>query len=52
VADEKDVEALAYRRGQTYTADEVRRIVAIADPDVVAQIHRYKRTFNGAVRGR
>ena len=54
VADEADARAaidrLGARRGEVYTAAEVRRIVAVNDPAVVAEIHDWKRQFNGALR--
>jgi hypothetical protein len=33
-----------------YTAAEMRRVVQIADPAIVLEIHEWKRTFNGRVR--
>jgi hypothetical protein len=54
VADETDaaqaVERFQARRGEIYTAAEVRRIVAVNDPAVVAEIHEWKRKFDGRVR--
>jgi hypothetical protein len=54
VADETDarlaVERLGARRGEIYTAAEARRIVAVKDPSVVAEIHDWKRRFDGVVR--
>jgi hypothetical protein len=50
VADEADAAVLGEPRGTIYTAAEVRRIVQIADPNVVAEVHRWKREFNATVR--
>ena len=50
VADEQDAAKLAERRGTIYTAAEVRRVIQIADPSVVAEVHLWKRKFNGTVR--
>lgn len=50
VSDEEDAARLGEPRGTVYTAAEAARIVTIADPDVVAQVHLYKRTFDGVVR--
>ena len=50
VADEADAIKLGEPRGTIYTAAEARRIVQIADPNVVAEIHRWKRRFNATVR--
>jgi hypothetical protein len=54
VADEADalqaMERLGARRGEVYTAAELRRIVAVNDPGVVAEIHEWKRRFDGVVR--
>ena len=50
VADEADAAKLGEPRGTVYTAAEAARIVTITDPDVVAQVHLYKRTFDGVVR--
>lgn len=53
VADDEDVTAVTERygarRGEVYTAGEMRRIVAVNDPKVVAEIHEWKRRFNGKV---
>ena len=55
VADEADarqaMERLGARRGEIYTAAEARRIVAVKDPEVVAEIHDWKQRFDGVVRG-
>jgi hypothetical protein len=54
VADEEDASRVTARlnaRGGIYTAAEVRRIVAVRDPAVVAEIHRWKREFDGVLRG-
>ena len=54
VADETDAKAAidchGARRGDVYTAAEARRIVAVGDPTVVAEIHEWKRRFDGVVR--
>jgi hypothetical protein len=54
VADEEDgrkaMVRLGPRRGEIYTAAEARRIIAVRDPAVVAEIHQWKNRFNGAVR--
>lgn len=54
VADEADarraVERLGAHRGETYTAAEARRIIAVKDPAVVGEIHDWKRRFEGVVR--
>jgi site-specific recombinase XerC len=54
VADEVDarhaMERFGARRGEIYTAEEARRIIAVNDPAVVAEIHDWKRRFDGVVR--
>jgi hypothetical protein len=50
VADERDAAHLGEPRGIVYTAAEVRRVIQIADPSVVAEIHRWKRQFNATLR--
>lgn len=54
VADEADARRAMERfeacRGEVYTAAELRRIVAVNDPGVVAEIHEWKRRFDGVVR--
>jgi len=54
VADDADAgrmrERSGARRGEIYTAAEVRRIVVVGDPVVVAEIHDWKRRFDGTVR--
>jgi len=54
VADEADarlaIERLGARRGEIYTTAEARRIIAVRDPDVVAEIHDWKRRFDGVIR--
>ena len=49
VADEADATKLGEPRGLVYTAAEVRLIIQIADPKVVAEVHRWKREFNATV---
>lgn len=54
VADEEDarlaMERCRSRRGEIYTAAEMRMIIAVDDPASVAEIHDWKRRFDGAVR--
>jgi hypothetical protein len=54
VADDADarqaMEHFGARRGEIYTAAEARRIVAVGDPKVVAEIHDWKRRFDGVIR--
>lgn len=50
VADETDAVRLGEPRGAIFTAAEARRLVQIADPIVVAEVHRWKRRFNATVR--
>lgn len=50
VADDADAAMLGEPRGTVYTAAEVRRIVQVADPTVVAEVHRWKREFNATIR--
>jgi hypothetical protein len=54
VADEADAcrakERFGARRGDIYTAAEIRRIIAVKDPAVVAEIHDWKRRFDGVIR--
>ncbi len=50
VADEHDAATLKMPRGQVYTAAEVRRVIAVNDPEAVAEIHKWKRQFDGVVR--
>jgi hypothetical protein len=50
VADEEDASLLGEPRGSIYSAAEVRRIVQVVDPNVVAEVHRWKREFNATVR--
>ncbi len=54
VADEDDARCAIARfgahRGEIYTAAEARRIIAVTDSAVVAEIHDWKRRFDGVVR--
>jgi hypothetical protein len=54
IADEDDagqaMVRFGARRGEVYTAAEVRRIIAVKDAAVVAEIHDWKQRFNGVVR--
>jgi hypothetical protein len=50
VADEDDARRLGEPRGTVYTAAELRRVVQIADPSIVHEIHEWKRAFNGRLR--
>jgi len=49
VADEADAAKLAEPRGTVYTAAEARRVVQIGDPATVAEIHAWKRQFDGVI---
>ena len=52
VADEEDAEKLAKdgeRRGAIYTRAESRLVTRIDDPEVVKQVHEFKREFNTRV---
>lgn len=54
VADEADarqaIERFGVRRGEIYTAAEARRIIAVKDPAIVAEIHDWKLRFDGVGR--
>jgi hypothetical protein len=50
VADEADAARIGEARGTVYTAAEARRVVQIGDPAVVAEIHQWKRRFDGVIR--
>ena len=56
VADEADahqaMEFLGARRGEIYTAGESQRIIAVDDPAAVAEIHDWKRQFDGTIQPR
>lgn len=52
VAGEEDgnrLMAAGVERGEIYTAAEARRIIQIGDPAIVAEIHDWKRRFDGVV---
>src|SRR5262245_20674008 len=49
VADEDDARLLGERRDTVYTAAEAHRVIQIADPKIVAEIHRWKRRFNATL---
>ena|SRR5437879_1220155 len=49
VADEEDARRLNQPRGAVYTAGEVERVIQIGDPETVADVHRWKREFNGII---
>ncbi len=49
VADEADAAKLGEPRGTVYTAAEARHVVTIADPGTGAEVHRWKRAFDGRV---
>ena len=53
VADEADahlvMKCYGARRGETYSASEAQRIVAVKDPAAVKEIHAWKRRFDGVV---
>lgn len=55
VSDEADagqaISCFGARRGEVYTAAEARRIVAVNDRAVVAEIHDWKQRFEGVVSG-
>src|SRR5437763_13809104 len=50
VADEEDAALLSEPRGRIYTANEARLVVQIADPRIVAEVHRWKGQFNARLR--
>jgi hypothetical protein len=54
VADQEDallaMERYGVRLGEIYTAMEARCIVTVGDPEAVAEIHDWKRQFDGVVR--
>jgi hypothetical protein len=50
VADEADAARLGEPRGTVYTAAEARRVVQIGDPATVAEVHAWKRRFEGVIR--
>ena len=50
VADEADAARLGEPRGTIYTAAEVRRIIQIDDPEVVAEVYHWKKEFNATIR--
>jgi hypothetical protein len=50
VADEADAARLSEPRGTIYTAAEIRLLVRVTDPQVVAEVRRWKREFNATVR--
>jgi hypothetical protein len=50
VADEDDARRLGEPRGTVYTAAEIRRVVQVKDPATVAEVHGWKRAFDGRVR--
>lgn len=54
VADEEDARLAMERfrapRGETYSVAEARCIVGVGDPEVVTEIHKWKRRFDGTVR--
>ena len=55
VADEDDarlaIERLGVQRGHLYTPAEIQRIIAVNDQAVVAEIHQWKRQFDGRLGG-
>ena len=55
VADEDDarrtIARFGARRGEVYTAAEARRIIAVNDPEAVAEIREWKRQFDGLIGG-
>jgi hypothetical protein len=54
VADEENahqaIERFRARRAEIYTAAEARRIIAVNNPAIVAEIQEWKRRFDGVVR--
>jgi hypothetical protein len=50
VADEADAVRLGEPRGTVYTAAEARRVIEVRDPADVAEIHEWKRRFDGVFR--
>lgn len=50
VADEEDAATLAEPRGTVYTAAELRRIIRVNDPELVAEVRHWKQEFNAIVR--
>src|SRR3954463_6346526 len=50
VADEDDATLLGAPRGTIYTAAEAHLVVQIADPSIVAEVHRWKGQFNARLR--
>ena len=50
VADDADAARLGEPRGTIYTAAEARRVVQIGDPATVAEVHAWKRKFEGVIR--
>ena len=50
VADEDDAERLGRCGATVYTLAEVRLVVQIADPLIVAEVHRWKKHINGTIR--
>jgi hypothetical protein len=44
------IQRFGTRQGEIYTAGEIRLIVAVKDPEVVAEIHEWKRQFDGVIR--
>ncbi len=51
VADEEDAKLLEQEQGCVYTAEEVRHVIRIKDPEIVQEIHRWKRKFNARISG-
>jgi len=47
VADEAGAAMVGERRGLVYTAAEVRSVIRIEDPATVAEVHRWKKEFDG-----
>lgn len=52
VADEADAARLNQRRGEVLTADELRMVIQITDPEAAAEVLHWKRTFDGCLRAR
>ena len=50
VADEDDAKLLGEPSGTVYTAAEAVCVVAVADPETVAEIHKWKKAFDATIR--
>ena len=54
VADDADAQRVMERygvlRGSVYTAGEIHYVTSVGDPEVVAEIHNWKRTMNARIK--